>query len=135
MTGGVNEKEFIDELIFCLEQEDIVKSKALLQFASDANISPVTQIRALQELAKSPENVVFPLLEYLIITKSWWDTVDGLAAWMAGELFQLKYKKDTNLDLLFGFIGKLSGHKSFRIRKAIGWSLREYSKTDPQTVL
>jgi CheY-like chemotaxis protein len=65
MAGGVNEKEFIDELIFCLEQEDIVKSKALLQFASDANISPVTQIRALHELAKGPEKVVFPLLEYL----------------------------------------------------------------------
>jgi len=104
-----------------------------------------------------------PLLEYLIITKPWWDTVDGLAAWMVGELFkrhpelidpttskwmetgniwlqrscllfQLKYKKDTNLNLLFSFIGSLSDHKSFWIRKAIGWILREYSKTDPQTV-
>jgi 3-methyladenine DNA glycosylase AlkD len=105
-----------------------------------------------------------PLIEYLITTKSWWDTVDGLAGWLVGEiikkhtetikhvtnrwmdsgniwlqrsclLFQLKYKNDTDLDLMFGFIGKLSAHKSFWIRKAIGWVLREYSKTDPETVL
>ena len=104
-----------------------------------------------------------PLMEYLIITKSWWDTVDGLAGWLVGEilkehpeeinplttrwmdsgniwlqrsclLFQLKYKKETDLDLMFGFIERLSPHKSFWIRKAIGWVLREYSKTDPQTV-
>ena len=77
-----------------------------------------------------------PLLEYLITTKSWWDTVDGLAGWLIGDLFkrhpglilpttrewmdsgniwlqrscllfQLKYKKDTDLELLFGFIEKL----------------------------
>ena len=103
------------------------------------------------------------LMEYLITTKSWWDTVDGIAGWLIGDimkrfpeqiepvtarwmdsgniwlqrsclLFQLKYKKGTDLDLLFGFIEKLSDHKSFWIRKAIGWILREYSKTDPNTV-
>jgi len=89
--------------------------------------------------------------------------VDGLAGWLIGDLFkrhpglilpttrdwmdsgniwlqrscllfQLKYKRDTDLDLLFGFIATLSDHKSFWIRKAIGWILREYSKTDPSTV-
>ena len=108
-----------------------------------------------------PEDL--PLLEYLITTKSWWDTVDGIAGWLAGELFrrhpelivpntgrwmksgdiwlqrscllfQLNYKIDTDLDLLYGFIMELSGHKSFWIRKAIGWVLREYSKTDPDAV-
>jgi 3-methyladenine DNA glycosylase AlkD len=108
-----------------------------------------------------PDNL--PLLEYLITTKSWWDTVDGLSGWLVGELFmrhpelipqttkkwmasgniwlqrscllfQLKYKKDTDLELLFGFIEELEHHKSFWIRKAIGWTLREYSKTDPLTV-
>lgn len=62
---GINEKEFIDELIFCLKEEDIVKAKALLQFASDSNVGADIQVRALQELAKGPEKVVFPLLEYL----------------------------------------------------------------------
>ena len=108
-----------------------------------------------------PEQI--PLMEYLITSKSWWDTVDGLAGWLVGDilkkypeqiepvttrwmdsgniwlqrtclLFQLSYKQDTDLDLLFGFIERLAGHKSFWIRKAIGWVLREYSKTDPLTV-
>ena len=108
-----------------------------------------------------PDNL--PLLEYLISHKPWWDTVDALAGWLVGELFnkhpeliqpvtgrwmdsgdiwfqrscllfQLKYKEKTDLDLLYGFIEALSDHKSFWIRKAIGWVLREYSKTDPLTV-
>ncbi len=63
--GGINAKEFIEELLFCLKEEDIVKAKALLQFASDANVSREVQKQALSELAKGPERVVFPLLEYL----------------------------------------------------------------------
>ncbi len=63
--GTINAKEFIDELIFCLKEEDIVKAKALLQFASDSNASPDVQKKALIELAKGTEKVVFPLLEYL----------------------------------------------------------------------
>jgi hypothetical protein len=35
----INAKDFIDELIFCLKENDLVKAKALLQFASDSNIS------------------------------------------------------------------------------------------------
>jgi 3-methyladenine DNA glycosylase AlkD len=122
-----------------------------------------TAVDMLKRMKKKLEPGDLSLLEYLIVTKSWWDTVDGIAGWLAGELFkrhpemivpttgrwmesgniwmqrscllfQLSYKKDTDLDLLFGFIGELSGHKSFWIRKAIGWVLREYSKTDPGTV-
>lgn len=117
----------------------------------------------LNRMKKNLKAEDLPLLEYLITTKSWWDTVDAVAGWLAGELFsrhpelirpatgrwmdsgniwlqrscllfQLKYKQDTDLELLYGFIGQLSGHKSFWIRKAIGWTLREYSKTDPGAV-
>ena len=63
--GGINAKEFLDELIFCLKEEDIVKAKALLQFASDADVDVDVQQKALIELAKGPEKIVFPLLEYL----------------------------------------------------------------------
>jgi 3-methyladenine DNA glycosylase AlkD len=122
-----------------------------------------TLIDLLNRMKKNLSPDDLPLLEFLITTKSWWDTVDGVAGWLAGDLFkrhsglikpttrcwmgsgniwlqrscllfQLKYRKDTDLDLLFGFIAELSGHKSFWIRKAIGWSLREYSKTDPIAV-
>ena len=64
--SGINAKEFIEELVFCLQEEDIVKAKALLQFASDSDVDPDVQRKALIELAKGPEKIVFPLLEYLI---------------------------------------------------------------------
>ncbi|MCG8683737.1 MAG: HEAT repeat domain-containing protein [Desulfobacterales bacterium] len=63
--SSINAKEFIDELVFCLKEEDVVKAKALLQFASDSNVDVDVQKKALLELAKGPEKVVFPLLEFL----------------------------------------------------------------------
>jgi len=63
--SGINEKEFIDELIFCLKENDEVKAKALLQFASDSNADAKIQRKALIEIAKASENIALPLLEYL----------------------------------------------------------------------
>jgi 3-methyladenine DNA glycosylase AlkD len=98
----------------------------------------------------------------LIVTKPWWDTVDMLAAnvvgplvtdypalkstmdaWAAGDdmwliraaiLHQLKYKKSTDVERLLAYCGRQAGHPDFFIRKAIGWALREYAKTDPDAV-
>ncbi len=104
------------------------------------------------------------LLEKLIVTKSWWDTIDYIAPhlvsshferypeqrdtvvtrWMESGniwlqrsclLFQLKAKKHTDSQLLFSLIEQLSDHKEFFIRKAIGWVLREYAKTNPGAVI
>ena len=109
----------------------------------------------------APETV--PLLEMLITTKSWWDTVDGLAANQVGGvlarfpqvrdvhigrwreqdniwlrrttlLFQLRYKDKTDEDLLYALIKENLVDKEFFIQKAIGWSLREYSKSNPVPV-
>ena len=77
--GTISEKDFIDELKFCLGEEDVVKAKALLQFASDSNIDVSVQKKALLELAKGPERVVFPLLEFLTkIDISSQDVQEGL---------------------------------------------------------
>lgn len=102
-------------------------------------------------------------IEYCITHKSWWDTVDALNTLCAGIwfeqypeqikeitgrwnksdnmwlnrsslLFQLKYKNKLNKALLSKYILHLSGSKEFFIRKAIGWTLREYAKTDPEWV-
>lgn len=118
----------------------------------------------LAESRKRPPEDRIKLLEELIITKSWWDTIDSLAAndvglyfvrypdsmlsytekWMnsgnfwlqrTALLFQLKYKTKTDTDLLFKYIGQCANVKEFFIRKAIGWVLREYSKTDAAAVL
>lgn len=104
-----------------------------------------------------------PLLEYLITTKSWWDTVDSLASHNVGSLlkqypssrealinqwrhqdnfwlrrttllFQLGYKTDTDERLLFSLVEENQDSLEFFIQKAIGWALREYSKTAPEAV-
>ncbi len=61
----INPEEFMDELEFCLKEKDIVKAKALLQFASDTDIDTEIQKKALAELGRADENIAFPLLEYL----------------------------------------------------------------------
>jgi 3-methyladenine DNA glycosylase AlkD len=102
-------------------------------------------------------------LEYLLITKSWWDTVDTiatgtlgvhfkrypkvrkkyLARWRKSDnfwlrratiLFQLGYKKDTDFELLCAIIRENLGSQEFFINKAIGWALRQYTRVDPQGV-
>lgn len=103
------------------------------------------------------------LIEKLIITNSWWDSVDTIAKYILGEyllefpmevstcierfsnsehmwlnrsalLFQLNYKVRTNADVLFSECVKHSNSTAFFIQKAIGWALREYAKTNPEAV-
>lgn len=105
-----------------------------------------------------------PFFEKLITTKSWWDTVDVIGPKAVGQvalqnpevieetingwstheimwlrraaiLFQLKYKQQTNEALLYQYIVKNADSKEFFIQKAIGWALREYSKTNPESVM
>jgi 3-methyladenine DNA glycosylase AlkD len=102
-------------------------------------------------------------LEYLLVTKSWWDTVDTitggtlglhfkrfpkvkkeyLAKWRKSTnfwlrraciLFQLDYKNETNFELLKDIIRENLGSQEFFINKAIGWALRQYTRIDPQAV-
>jgi 3-methyladenine DNA glycosylase AlkD len=102
-------------------------------------------------------------IEYMLITKSWWDTVDSiaggtvgihfrrfpdvrekyLAKWRASDnfwlrrvtiLFQLNYKRETDFDLLCEIIRENLDSKEFFINKAIGWSLRQYARIDPKAV-
>lgn len=49
-------------------------------------------------------------------------------------LYQLKYKKHTDPERLFHYIDLQKDEGEFFIRKAIGWALREYAKTDPKVV-
>ena len=94
-------------------------------------------------------------------TKQWWDTIDFLdkvigniglkdkkvdelmLKWSKDEDFwlrrlaidhQLGRKEKTNTDLLKQIIINNLGSNEFFINKAIGWSLRDYSKTNPKWV-
>jgi 3-methyladenine DNA glycosylase AlkD len=99
---------------------------------------------------------------HLLVTKSWWDTVDALAAHLVGPLVahhpalastmdewsrhdniwlirtailhQLRYKEATDAVRLFRYCSQQSGHPDFFVRKAIGWALREYARTAPDAV-
>ncbi|MEZ5380482.1 MAG: DNA alkylation repair protein [Microthrixaceae bacterium] len=101
-------------------------------------------------------------LQRLITTKSWWDTVDPLAAHTAGGivaahpglvvvmdtwidsdnfwlartaiLHQLRYGEDTDAKRLFAYAEARAGDTEFFIRKAIGWALRQYARVDPAAV-
>ncbi len=104
------------------------------------------------------------LIEKLILRKSWWDTVDLLAAKAAGHWFsvfpekkaarirrwtrhpdlwlnrsailhQLGYKGNTDFELMKKTILPHIHSKEFFLRKAIGWALRQYSRVNPQAVL
>lgn len=104
------------------------------------------------------------LFEFMVTNKSWWDTVDFIANKLMGEyfktfpnqkekyvtkwlksdnmwlqrsalLFQLKYKNKIDTVLLSSTINSLLNSKEFFINKAIGWVLREYSRTNPNWVI
>jgi 3-methyladenine DNA glycosylase AlkD len=49
-------------------------------------------------------------------------------------IFQLLHKSKTDTQLLASVINQLSSSKEFFIQKAIGWSLRQYVRTDPDWV-
>lgn len=105
---------------------------------------------------------LLPTVRMLITTESWWDTVDTLAAhtvgplvaahpslqstmdgWISDEnmwlvrtaiLHQLQYKERTDAPRLFRYCAQQAGHRDFFVRKAIGWALRQYARTDPAAV-
>lgn len=102
-----------------------------------------------------------PRLRQLIVTKSWWDTIDSLDKlvgyvalhhptveatlldWSTDDNIwlrrvaidhQILRKEQTNPVLLEKIICHNFGQNEFFINKAIGWSLRDYSKTNPEWV-
>ena len=102
-----------------------------------------------------------PKFKQLILKKSWWDTIDNLdmtigalalkdsnvnkilLEWSLDENIwlrriainhQLLRKDKTNTELLSKILKNNLGQTEFFINKAIGWALRDYSKTNPEWV-
>jgi 3-methyladenine DNA glycosylase AlkD len=103
------------------------------------------------------------LYERMIREGAWWDFVDEIAAHLVGRvvlddrdrmrpvlvrwiddpdlwirrtaiLSQLLHKDRTDAAMLFDFCARRAEEKEFFIRKAIGWALRQYARTDPDAV-
>ena len=102
-------------------------------------------------------------IEKLIVTNSWWDSVDTISKYILGGyllqfpsetlkvierfsnsenmwlnrsaiLFQLSYKDKTNFEILKSKCEKHKHSNEFFIQKAIGWALRDYSRFNPSGV-
>lgn len=113
----------------------------------------------LLKAALTPADI--PNLREIAVSKSWWDTIDGLdilvgdiafrypqvneilLKWSVDENFwlrrmaidhQLIRKGKTDTALLEQILVNNLGQTEFFINKAIGWSLRDYSKTNPDWV-
>lgn len=108
------------------------------------------------------QRAVVPLLRHMIVTGAWWDYVDELATrcvgpvlaahpqestlmrtWAVDEnmwlrrtaiLVQLHFASDTDRHLLLDCIEPNLADREFFIRKAIGWALRQFARTDPAWV-
>ncbi len=120
-------------------------------------------IALLEKYKKDFSPDILLLIEFILVEKSWWDTVDPIASKLAGHLFYIcpelrkpvverwlssgniwlerstvlfwiKYKKDTDWDFLAETIKRLRDSDEFFIQKALGWILREYSKVEPTRV-
>lgn len=105
-----------------------------------------------------------PWLGSLVSTRSWWDTVDALAVHPVGHvvrddpaaaratldqwavsddlwlnrtaiLHQLLFKADTDAQQLFEYCDLHAASSEFFHRKAIGWALRQYARTNPDAVV
>jgi 3-methyladenine DNA glycosylase AlkD len=143
-----NEIENLAKELFAMPQREFHYCAIELLIANKKNWQPET----------------IELFEYLIITNSWWDTVDFVSAHLVAPyfkkftqqknkitkrwnqsnnmwlqrvsiIFQNKYKKETDLTLLTEYILSHTKSKEFFIQKAIGWALREYAYTDSDFVI
>ena len=118
----------------------------------------VYYLKAMQKFLKRED---ISRLKYLIVTKSWWDTVDLLAKVVGSLIIRIKgydqimleWSKDSNIWLRrVAILYQLSlkdkvdkqvldeilvnnlGDSEFFINKAVGWALRDYYKYNPEWV-
>jgi 3-methyladenine DNA glycosylase AlkD len=157
-------KRIIKDLL----NEKLPTASEITTIAEEAWAQPERELHyfAIELLAtnhKTWTKEIITLFEKMIITNSWWDSVDSIASnltsvyfkkypdqikevtgrwnqsdniWLqrSSLLFQLLYKKQTDKELLKQYILHLRSSNEFFIQKAIGWILRQYARTDPKWV-
>lgn len=119
-------------------------------------------VEVLKKELHTQEAAFINVLETLIVTKSWWDTVDAISVlagdhlrrhpslqpqvtdrWITAEsiwlqraaiLHQLKYGPVTDFDRMKQYILSVSDTREFFLQKASGWALRQYARHAPHRV-
>ncbi len=143
-------------------EADEVLDIADLCWAADEREFQYVGSDLLRARAKTLRATDLDRLHALIVNKSWWDTIDALAAhpvgmlvrqfpglgtvmdtwiddpniWVARTaiLHQLRYKEAVDQERLFGYVSRRAGDTEFFIRKALGWALRSYAFVAPDEV-
>lgn len=121
------------------------------------------ELTGLKQARRFQRTDILPMYREMIITGGWWDTTDSIAPTRLGEILnadreamskamlewatddnmwirrsailcQLKAKNNMDLELLYACIEPSASSKEFFLRKAIGWTLRQYARNDPQEV-
>lgn len=147
-----------------IQDPDSLKNLVLDMWSRSEREWQYTAIELLERNMKCLGSKDIAFVTELITSKSWWDTVDPLAANVAGKLLQLhpesvrktrnqwmksgnlwlqrtclihqlKYKSQTDSDYLTEAILQLNHSDEFFIRKAIGWALRQYARINPEWVI
>jgi 3-methyladenine DNA glycosylase AlkD len=119
----------------------------------------LTNVQSARPL-QSPE--LLPLYQHMIVTGAWWDHVDEVAhrigallrgwpepmraivlecsraddRWLrrTAVICQVGAKADTDIELLRATVLDNAADPDFFLRKAIGWALRDYARTEPDWV-
>eukprot|EP00658_Telonema_sp_P-2_P061418 TRINITY_DN50115_c0_g1_i1.p2 TRINITY_DN50115_c0_g1~~TRINITY_DN50115_c0_g1_i1.p2 ORF type:complete len:223 (+),score=54.51 TRINITY_DN50115_c0_g1_i1:90-758(+) len=137
---------------------------AELLFACDERELHLDAVDLLAKHADSLSVRDLPVLERILATKSWWDTVDLIASsavgsivlgdstgqgakvmdtWIASPnlwirrsaiIHQLKFKKATDEERLLRYVRRCMHEREFFITKAIGWALRQHARLQPLVV-
>ncbi len=156
---GLSKEIFVQKGLL---QGDELMDFVTLCFEDDHRELHYLAIEMVQKSIKKQDESFILFLEYMITSKSWWDSVDWLAKlvgvhfqrfpqlivptterWMdSGHLwlqrvsmiFQLFYKEKTDFELMSGYVLRLADSKEFFIQKGAGWALRQYSRTNPNAV-
>ncbi|MCI5083506.1 MAG: DNA alkylation repair protein [Saprospiraceae bacterium] len=145
------------------------EGEALQQFCRACFASPFREMQyfvgdMMIPIAKKVDSSFMPLYVKLVLTKSWWDTIDFIAPrlmggillrepelielypkqWIRSDniwlqrcaiLFQLHFREKTDADLLFEFILSRKDSDEFFVQKAAGWALRQFSKLNAKAVM
>lgn len=147
-----------------LKENGLPAKEELSSFIKEAWSKPEREMQysaftVVDKLKKQMTKEDIEWIEYIIVNKSWWDTIDHIAKQIAGYyflkfpeeitpvterwiaskniwlmrsaiLFQLGYKEKTDKKLLAHIIKETKYEQDFFIRKGIGWALREYAHTN-----
>lgn len=146
------------------QERDTLRTLALALWSDEYREINYCAFAILNQLAKKPTIADIAFFEQLITIRSWWDSVDSLASvigpallklphevtvqftekWIESPnmwvqrtaiIYQLSYRQRTDEARLFAYIQVCMHRKEFFLQKAIGWALRQYSRTNPQAVI